>query len=191
MRILGSTAFGKEERQERDYYATDPAALEKFIDAFVHRDGNNIAWQVWEPACGEGNLTKVLAEKRHVIYESDIYDYGENDVFDFLESDKQFAGDILTNPPYKKAKEFVQHGMTLIPEGNQVIMLLRIQFLESKGRHDWFVNNPPKFVYVHSSRIKIWKNNDSVKYPGTQPLCYAWYVWEKGFEGQTTLRWIK
>ena len=190
MKILGSTAFGTEPRQERDYYATDPAALEKFIEAFK-ADGNSIAWQVWEPACGEGNLTKVLAEQRHVVYESDIYDYGENDVFDFLDSDKQFNGDILTNPPYKIAKQFVQHGMTLIPDGNQVIMLLRIQFLESKGRHEWFKNSPPKFVYVHSSRIKIWKDNDNVKYPGTQPLCYAWYVWEKGFEGHTTIRWIK
>jgi len=190
MRILGSTAFGTESRQERDYYATDPEALRKFLDAF-EEDGNKVSTNVWECASGEGNLSKLLQARGHTVFETDIFDYGNNTVKDFLETEGHFNGDILTNPPYKKAKEFVQHGIDLIPKSNQVIMLLRIQFLESKGRHEWFKNSPPKFVYVHSSRIKIWKDNDSAKYPGTQPLCYAWYVWEKGFEGQTTICWIK
>jgi len=190
MKILGSTTFGKEERQIRDYYATDPNALRKFIEAFK-ADGNSLAPKVWECASGEGNLSKVLQEEAHDVFESDIYDYGNNKVGDFLKTELYWDGDILTNPPYKKAKDFVQHALTTVTDGRQVIMLLRIQFLESKGRHEWFKNSPPKFVYVHSSRIKIWKDNDQAKYPGTQPLCYAWYVWEKGFEGQTTIQWIK
>ena len=190
MRILGSTTFGSEPRQVRDYYATDPVALEKFLQAF-EEDGNRLHLNIWEPACGEGNLVEVLEQRGHQVRGSDIYDYGNNEVQNFLESEYLYDGDILTNPPYKIAKEFVQHGIEKIPEGCQVVMLLRIQFLESKGRYEWFKNNPPKWIYVHSSRIKIWKNNDSVKYPGTQPLCYAWYVWEKGYTGHTNLRWIK
>lgn len=190
MRILGSTTFGSEPRQVRDYYATDPVALEKFLQAF-EEDRNRLHLNIWEPACGEGNLSKVLQDRGHTMRCSDIHDYGQDEVGDFLRDAGDWDGDILTNPPYNKAKEFVQHGIAKIPEGGQVVMLLRIQFLESKGRYEWFKNNPPKWIYVHSSRIKIWKNNDSVKYPGTQPLCYAWYVWEKGYTGNTQLRWIK
>jgi hypothetical protein len=190
MRILGSTTFGKEPRQERDYYATDPEALRKFLDAF-NADGEKLSEDIWECAAGEGNLSKLLRSRGKTVRESDIYDYGLNMIQDFLEYNESWNGDIVTNPPYKIAKKFIEHGISLVEEGNKIIMLLRIQFLESKGRHEFFKQTPPKFVYVHSSRIKIWKNNDKIKYPGTQPLCYAWYVWEKGFEGNTTLRWIK
>ena len=78
-----------------------------------------------------------------------------------------------------------------INDGYKAAFLMRIQFLESKGRHEFFKKFPPKFVYVFSSRIRIFKNNDQVKYSGGQPLCYAWLIWEKGFAGETTLRWIK
>ena len=71
MRILGSTAFGKEERQERDYYATDPVALEKFIEAFK-ADGNNISWMVWEPACGEVISLRYLLSN-DMTYTNQIY----------------------------------------------------------------------------------------------------------------------
>lgn len=39
-------------------------------------------------------------------------------------------GDILTNPPYKYAKEFIEHAMTIIPDGRKVFMFLKLQFLE-------------------------------------------------------------
>jgi len=50
-----------------------------------------------------------------------------------------------------------------------------------------FQKHPPKFIYVHSKRIQIWKNNEQ---GGGNALCYAWFVWEKGFTSDTILRWI-
>lgn len=35
-------------------------------------------------------------------------------------------GDILTNPPYKYAKEFIEHAMTIIPDGRKVFMFLKL-----------------------------------------------------------------
>ena len=103
----------------------------------------------------------------------------------------QIFSNIITNPPYKIGQKFIEKALTLIDPGYKAAFLMRIQFLESKGRHEFFQKHPPKFVYIHSSRIKIFKNNDQEKYSDAQPLCYAWFVWEKGFKGETTVRWIK
>ena len=190
MRIIGSSAHTSEERQSRDYYATDPQALIDFLKQF-YTDGETIdKTQIWEPSCGEGNLSKVLAKHTSYVKNSDIYDYGNNEVLNFLEYSGQWSGDILTNPPYKIGQKFIEKALELIENGNKVIMLMRSQFLESKRRYPFFKKTKPKFVYIHSSRIKIFKNNDQKKYTGAQPLCYAWYIWEKGYEGEPIIRWI-
>jgi len=59
------------------------------------------------------------------VYSTDLVDrgYGEGNV-DFLACTEQFDGDIITNPPYKFAKEFVEKGLELVPEGRRVFMFL-------------------------------------------------------------------
>lgn len=188
MRVLGSTTHGTEPRQIRDYYATDPQALEDFLNTF-YQDGHSLE-NVWEPSCGEGALVEPLMSRGVQVTSSDIYPYGYGEVLDFLTTNQEWRGDILTNPPYKIAKQFVTHGLSLIPSGRYLILLLRLQFLESSTRHHLFKKSPPRFIYVHSRRIKIFKDNDREKYNKPQPLCYAWFVWEKDFQGEPILRWI-
>ena len=55
-----------------------------------------------------------------------------------------------------------------------------------------FDNEPPKIVYVSSSRLQCAKNGDFETYGkgvGTA-VAYAWYIWEKGYKGPTELRWF-
>ena len=54
-----------------------------------------------------------------------------------------FNGDIITNPPYKYAKEFVEKALEVIPKGNKVAMFLKLQFLEGKARRKMFETSPP------------------------------------------------
>lgn len=73
-------------------------------------------------------------------------------------------------------------------------MFLKIQFLEGKSRYNLFMNYPPKFVYVHSTRQVCAPNGEFIGENGKKigsAVCYAWYIWEKGFKGNTTIRWIK
>ena len=56
-------------------------------------------------------------------------------------------------------------------------------------RKKLFLEQPPKIVYVSSGRLKCAKNGDFEKY-GSSAQAYAWYVWEKGFKGNTTIKWI-
>jgi hypothetical protein len=71
-------------------------------------------------------------------------------------------------------------------------MFLKIQFLESTGRRELFKKYPPKRVWVSSARITCAKNGDfqKMKESGGSAACYCWIIWEKGYEGETTLKWF-
>jgi len=127
------------------------------------------------------------------VYSSDLVNrgYGE-DFFDFLECKNgadDWHGDIITNPPYKYALEFVRKSLEVINEESKVAMFLKLTFLEGQKRKKFFKNNPPKVVYVYSSRQMCAKNGEFEKYEGNA-VAYAWFVWEKGFKGDTIVKWI-
>lgn len=101
-------------------------------------------------------------------------------------------GDIITNPPYKYAIDFIYKALSIIPDGHKVAMFLKIQFLEGKERKELFRVYPPKIVYVSSSRILCAKNGEFKKMisGGGSAVAYAWFLWEKGYNGETIIRWI-
>ena len=99
------------------------------------------------------------------------------------------GGDIVTNPPYKYAKEFVLQALKVIAENKKVCMFLKLTFLEGKERKKMFKEFPPKTIYVSSSRIKCARNGDFNSFESSA-ACYAWFVWQKGFKGKPTIEWI-
>ena len=140
---------------------------------------------------GEGNLSKVLKNRGFFVLSSDKIDRGYGAEFDFLKNDLGVAVDmdILTNPPYKYALDFVKHALDILENGYYAIFFLKIQFLEGKERYIFFKENPPKYVYVHSERQKCAINNEFEKVKSSA-VCYAWFMWEKGYKGDTIIRWI-
>lgn len=187
---LGASNHSNEEREKNDYYATDPIAIDVLLD-----DGNAILNEyIWECSTGEGHLSKRLIERGYTVRSTDLIfrEYGIGGV-DFLQQKPQhFKGDILTNPPYKLAKEFIEHALEIIQEGNKVFMFLKLQFLEGKSRKELFKKYPPKCVYISSSRILCAKNGDfeKAKKNGGSAVAYAWYEWQKGYSGDTIIKWI-
>lgn len=181
---LGASNHALEERQKEDYYATDSKAAELLLE--VEPDLDNI----WECACGEGHLAKVFDKAGKLKRATDLIDRGYGNVEDFLFNKELYNnGDIVTNPPYKYAKEFVEKALELIEEGRKVCMFLKLTFLEGKARKELFKKYPPKVVYVCSGRIPCAKNGDFDKYPSSA-VAYAWFVWEKGYKGDTVIKWI-
>ena len=91
-------------REENDFYATNPIALELFLENY-----KQLNKMVWECSCGQGHLSKKLEEQGYDVFSSDLIDrgYGITPV-NFLEQDdiKIWNGDILTNPPFNLAKIF-------------------------------------------------------------------------------------
>ena len=57
--VLGARNFAQEDREQHDYYATDPKSLEIFLDK-LKQDKIKLNNTIWECACGEGHLSKVL-----------------------------------------------------------------------------------------------------------------------------------
>ena len=184
---LGASNHYASDREKNDFYATDPVALEFLLEK------ENFSHAVWEPACGEGHLSKVLEAHGYDVLSTDLIDrgYGVGGV-DFFQIAEQTDRDIVTNPPYKYAKEFVEHAIELVQDGHKVAMLLKIQFLEGKSRRELFNRYPPKYVYVSTSRINCCKNGDFSKgqRDNNSAQAYAWFIWEKGFHGEPTIRWF-
>lgn len=127
------------------------------------------------------------------VRNSDIIDRCGNEVYDFLLLDNvEWDGDIITNPPYRLALQFIYKALQIIPDGNKVAMFLRLQFLEGKERKYLFRTLPPKVIYVSSSRILCAKNADfeGMIKGGGSAVAYAWFVWVKGYKGETMIKWI-
>lgn len=140
---LGASYLASGERPREDYYATHPDMVRDLLNA-----GAPLRKRVWEPACGAGHIVKVLREQGHEVYATDIVDRGCPDscVQDFLwEFDGAPMGDvdIMTNPPYATALEFVERALACVQPGANVWMLLRLQFLEGKARRRLFDVAPP------------------------------------------------
>ena len=189
---LGASNHSDKERELNDYYATDPNTLKLLLEQ-LKVDGIELHKNIWEPACGEGHLSEVLKSRGYSVKSTDIIDrgYSETSPLDFLNTNSYvYIGDILTNPPYKYAKEFVEHALNIQEKGFYTIMLLKIQFLEGKERYKLFQKYPPKYVYVNSSRQTCYINGDMSK-KMSSASCYCWFIWEKGFTGEPIIRWIK
>lgn len=173
------------DREENDYYATDP----RVVDDLLERETFN---NIWEPAAGMGHLSYRLQKLGKDVYSSDLIDRGQGfDIIDFLQTDKKWDGDIITNPPYKHAQEFIQKSLDVIKDGAKVGMFVRLLFLESNKRKQFFQENPIKYIYVYSSRVECKKGADlDYAFDGGSVTCYAWFIWEKGYKGETITRWI-
>lgn len=188
--MVGASSHGTEEREPNDYYATEPIALEKLLKT-IDFDLHHL---VWEPACGGGHLVDVLIKAGHYVLATDIINRDDRAMLevDFLEVGARWKGDILTNPPFKCAESFTKKGLDVLDTGRYLILFQRIMFLESRKRYELFRKHPPKYVYVHSSRVAIAKGGDFAKYAGGgKNMCFAWYIWQKGSTSETIVRWIK
>lgn len=184
---LSASSHSLTEREDNDYYATDPKALELLLDI------EEFDPFIWECACGEGHLSEVLRKRGYIVKSTDLIDrgYGKGGV-DFLRTHEQHNGDIITNPPYKYAQQFIEHALEIVPSGQRVALFLKLTFLEGKSRRKMFERYPPEFIYVSSSRLQCAKGGEFEKYKrgnGTA-VAYGWFIWRKGFTGEPRVRWF-
>ena len=186
-RIIGASNHTSTERQQHDYYATEPKAVELLLAK------ETFAPVIWECACGEGHLSKALEKAGYTVVSTDLIyrGFGYPVPVDFLtdKNESCFSGDIITNPPYKYALEFVEQAIRVIKPHNKVAMFLKLTFLEGQKRKSFFESNPPKTIYVSSSRLICARNGEFEKF-GSSAIAYAWYVWEKGYLGDSVIKWI-
>lgn len=184
LKTLGATNHSLEERSKLDYYGTDPRATQALLE--VETFDKNI----WEPAAGHHLISNELEKAGYNVKSTDIADYGfGDDLGNFLDFKGIWNGDIITNPPYELANEFAIKALDVISEGHKVAMFLRTLFLEGQKRYDTlFSVNPPKVVYVFSTRVVADKNDD---FNHGSAVSYSFFVWEKGYKGDPIIKWLK
>lgn len=207
---LGASNHSKEDREEHDFYATDPVAAEWLLKLEPQ------ITNVWENFVGEGNLAEPFRREGKLKAVSDLIDrgyypegimtsYGK----DFFKMEKTWKGDIVSNPPYARALESVVHSLELLKEGRYLAFFMKITFLEGKERREFFKNNPPLRVWVSSSRISCAKNNEftapkkdkagnamynkngePIMTKASSAACYCWFIWQKGYKGEPVIKWF-
>jgi hypothetical protein len=155
---------------------------------FALIDNEPFDGEIWDPACGDGAMSRVLAETGNPVVSSDLYDRGfGKSGRDFLSADRTVAN-IVTNPPYNCAEGFVHQGLRLATR--KFAMLLRLAFLEGANRADTiFARVPPARLWVFSERITFYMHGARRSGGGT--TAYAWFVWDKQAAPGTQLHWLK
>ncbi len=99
-------------------------------------DNEKFSGDIWESACGDGAMSRVLDKTGRQVFSSDLHNRGYGDVgIDFLTVKRQ-ADNIVTNPPYNSAEGFVAAGMQ--KAGRKFALLLRLAFLEGASSRSFF-----------------------------------------------------
>ena len=168
-------------RSKQDFYRTPAWATEALLDV------ETFEGSISEPACGDGAISRLL-EQRYgtcAVTSKDVEDWGYGERQDFL-TDDTIYDNIVTNPPYCLAKEFVQHGLACAR--SKVALLLKLNFLEGQERAKWLPHTPLATVYVFSRRLSFDRSGETGLGKGL--LAYAWFVWDKTHKGSPQIKWL-
>lgn len=182
MTVCGVGSHSHEDRGD-DFYATHRVA----VDSLLAIETISAYPKIWEPACGDGAISKVLKASHHNVYSSDLVDRGYGKVQDFFKPTKRTADLIVTNPPFRLAREFVDVALERAPV---VMMLLRLAFLEGGARMPWFQNGSLARVHVSSRRLPMMHRDGWTGPKAGSAVAHAWFVWDQKHKGHPQVRWF-
>lgn len=190
-RILGSSNHSESERVKDDFYATPKIAVDKlFLE--LEKLNINLPKIIIEPSVGTGSIAIPFCKKGYSIIGFDIIDRGfpNTNIADWLTVSRPEIDNlaIVANFPYNKIQEHTEHSLSVLKDGEYLIELAKIQFLEGKARRKMFNKNPPKYVLVFSERIKCLANGENTG--GSSAICFCWYIFQKGFKGMPQVDWL-
>lgn len=170
--IINTTFNNPSARVEMDYYPTPPEATSPLL-AFLSSIKLDLG-RIWEPACGEGDISDVLIHHGYNVYSSDIRDtgYGAPNI-DYLQSTVHWKYTIITNPPFSLAEEFIKKSMS----ANIVCMLLKANYFHAAKRIALFNKFTPAYILPLTFRPNwMFKTKKS----SSPTMDVSWYVWVKG-----------
>lgn len=182
-----------------DFYSSPYAALPPLLVA----EGRKLPKTIWEPSCGNGALVLPLRRLGHSVVATDLHDWGcpsGMGGFDFFSATvDQFGAEldtaqtpwgIVTNPPFGAVEDYIKRAVGLAP---YVALLLRLAFLESEGRMNWFPHVGLQRVHIIAERLPMMHrhNWDGPKLDKAG-LCFAWFIFEreKRIRKTVPLRWV-
>ena len=137
---------------------------------------------IWECVCGPGDISRVFIAKGFIVHSTDLADRGYRiPEKDFLNYRGELHDNIITNPPYKHALEFVLQAKKYARY--KVAMFLKTVSLESEARSEMFSDKefPLKTMYEFSRRVTL--SREGMKMKNSGMIAYAWFVWQGNYVG--------
>ena len=178
-----------EAKDSLDDFPTPPWATRALLEHVINEEIDLSAKSCLEPACGRGDMAKVLKEYFWHVEARDIYDYEYGAVADYFDSDiPEGAFDwVITNPPFRLAEEFIVKSRKAAKSG--VAILARTVFIETIGRHDrLFRDTPPSIVAPFAERVPMVKGRLDNK--ASTATAYSWIVWCGQPATDTKIIWV-
>ena len=168
---------------KEDYYVTPLWWIREFLNIFIKDKNLNLNnLKILDPCAGgdeknEMSYPKVLKEywvKDNQIDTIDIrndskakfkwVNFLQDDLTKYIWNKKYDI--IITNPPFYLSQSIIEKSLELVEEWWYVIMLLRLNYVGSKQRVNFWKNNRVYRIYAHSKRMKFTENwnSDSIEY---------------------------
>ena len=153
-------------RNEADFYPTPPECTEALLLAFPRLFGRNI----WEPACGDGAISRVLTAHGFDVYSTDLRHtgFGQGGV-DALRTTPENIDSAVTNPPFVLAEDFIRHLRTF---GLPFALLLKSTYWHAKSRQALFSQTGPAAVCP-----MLWRPNFAPERGKAPTMDVCWTVW--------------
>ena len=183
-----------------DFYPT-PAPFTNVLLDFYQGSGR-IHDCVWEPACGDGSMSKAISSKGYVVHSSNLVDQGYGSFpIDFLTAGlPEGCKSIITNGPFKLAEQFVKRAWHWMDTGKVDLfaILLPAHWFGSEERYRTiFSVRRPQQLIVISDRMSGRYNNPHYDKKGRPVLKWSsnfnhcWFIWDGNLanSGQTLMDW--
>ena len=177
--INGEAVYSDEvPREKNDFYPTPPEPTRAIIRA--ERSSLSRFALVWEPACGDGAMTREMEAADLQVHSSDMIDRGIGaEKKSFYDFDVAPSKAILTNPPFNECNsgKWIRHAQELGIE--YMALFLPFNFPGAESRAGLWARNPPARVYLMRWRIDFTG-------AGASPMLNAWFVWDGDVAPQDT-----
>lgn len=178
------------ERDPLDWYVEPPECSAALFRMEVF-DG-----LVWDPACGMGRIVEQARAAGLAAVGSDIEHRSEycKSQSDFL--DRTFQpefSNIVMNPPFGKAEDFVREALRITPTGGKVAVILPLVWVSGfSSKRDWLPHSPLRTLYPISPRPSMppGKVIEAGIRPGNGTKDFAWLVWEVGYTGEASVKFM-
>jgi hypothetical protein len=174
------------DRQGRDFYTTPDWVTEALLQHVGFRG------PVWEPCCGDGAMSKVLAKHNYSVISTDIAErgFGTSGV-DFLacRSVPEGCRSIVTNPPYGDTGShkgqarssvamlaFLRHSLKLAASvQGQLALLVRLQWIAGRRAADVLSAAPFAATVILTRRIQWFDMEERTEHAQHH---HAWVVFD-------------
>jgi hypothetical protein len=174
------------QRDEHDFYVEEPWCAERLFEVERFEGG------IFDPACGSGTIVRAAHAAGLDADGVDLIDRtgGRYTVADFLKAGEP-ADNVVTNPPFKLARPFAEHALRFAR--GKVALVLPSKWIQGDARSRWLETTPLRRVWFLCPRPSMLPGRLVLagEKAGGGTVDYAWFVWERGFEGKPHVEWLR